>query len=389
MYEITTGTKFETPSSAEAAWFAEVKDVNRIPAKMSEQFRKLFIGGLSYDTTEDSLRGYFEKWGNIVDCVVMRDGNTKRSRGFGFVTYDSVDALNEAQANRPHVIDNKEVESKRATPREEAGKPEARMSIKKVFVGGLKEEVEEDNLRDYFSNYGNVITVDVIMNKETGRKRGFAFVTFDDYDPVDKICLEKEHHISGKRCDVRKALDKKDMQNMPSGGQGGRSMGGGGRGGGRGGGMGGRSSYGGGQGGGRSNYGNNQGGGYGGGYSGGNSYNNGNNYNGGGDNWNSQGGSGGNWGNNQGGGSWDNNQGGGNWGNNQGGGNWGNNQGGGNWDSNQGGGNWGNNQGGGYSGGNQGGYGGGGGNYGGGSGGPMKGGNYSNRSSGKNNIAFI
>lgn len=343
-----------------------------------EQFRKLFIGGLSYDTTEDSLRSYFEKWGNIVDCVVMRDGSTKRSRGFGFVTYDNVDSLNEAQANRPHVIDNKEVESKRATPREDANRPEARMSIKKVFVGGLKEEVTEDQLRDYFSGYGNVTTVDCIVNKETGRKRGFAFVTFDDYDPVDKICLEKDHQISGKRCDVRKALDKKDMmQNNQGGGQG---RGGMGRGGGRGGGSGGRF---GGNRGGQGNYGGNQGNYGSGNYGGGNNYGN-NNYNGGGDNWgNNQGG--GNWGNNQGGGNWDN-QGSGNWGNNQSGGNWGNNQGGGNWDNNQGGNNWGNNQGGGY--GNQGGYGGGGsgsggnGNYGGSSGGPMKGGNYSNRSSG-------
>ena len=44
----------------------------------SEQYRKLFIGGLSYETTEESLKSYFEKWGEIVDCVVMRDPNTKR-----------------------------------------------------------------------------------------------------------------------------------------------------------------------------------------------------------------------------------------------------------------------------------------------------------------------
>ena len=43
-----------------------------------EQFRKLFIGGLSYETTEESLKAHFEKWGEIVDCVVMRDPNTKR-----------------------------------------------------------------------------------------------------------------------------------------------------------------------------------------------------------------------------------------------------------------------------------------------------------------------
>ena len=43
-----------------------------------EQFRKLFIGGLHYDTTEESLKEYFNKWGSVVDCVVMRDPNTRK-----------------------------------------------------------------------------------------------------------------------------------------------------------------------------------------------------------------------------------------------------------------------------------------------------------------------
>uniref|UniRef100_A0A493TJ46 RRM domain-containing protein n=1 Tax=Anas platyrhynchos platyrhynchos TaxID=8840 RepID=A0A493TJ46_ANAPP len=54
--------------------------------KEPEQLRKLFIGGLSFETTDESLRSHFEQWGTLTDCVVMRDPNTKRSRGFGFVT---------------------------------------------------------------------------------------------------------------------------------------------------------------------------------------------------------------------------------------------------------------------------------------------------------------
>ena len=43
-----------------------------------EQNNKLFIGGLSFDTTETSLKTYFSKWGEIKDCIVMRDSQTKR-----------------------------------------------------------------------------------------------------------------------------------------------------------------------------------------------------------------------------------------------------------------------------------------------------------------------
>ena len=43
-----------------------------------EQFRKVFIGGLNYETTEESLKKHFEEWGEAVDCVVLRDTATKR-----------------------------------------------------------------------------------------------------------------------------------------------------------------------------------------------------------------------------------------------------------------------------------------------------------------------
>lgn len=83
-----------------------------------EQMRKLFIGGLNYSTSEEALRAHFEKFGEVVDCVVMRDTQTKRSRGFGFITYSSSSMVDRAQEARPHNVDGREVEPKRAVPRE-------------------------------------------------------------------------------------------------------------------------------------------------------------------------------------------------------------------------------------------------------------------------------
>ena len=71
----------------------------------SETHRKLFIGGLNYSTTDETLREYFSKFGELVDCVVMKFRDTKRSRGFGFVTYENVAMVDECQSNRPHTID--------------------------------------------------------------------------------------------------------------------------------------------------------------------------------------------------------------------------------------------------------------------------------------------
>lgn len=83
-----------------------------------ESLRKLFIGGLDYRTSDDSLKAFFEQWGEIVDVVVMKDPVTKRSRGFGFITYSESKMVDDAMANRPHNIDGRVVETKRAVPRE-------------------------------------------------------------------------------------------------------------------------------------------------------------------------------------------------------------------------------------------------------------------------------
>ena len=71
----------------------------------SETHRKLFIGGLNYSTTDETLKDFFSKFGELVDCVVMKFRDTKRSRGFGFVTYATIEMVDECQRNRPHTID--------------------------------------------------------------------------------------------------------------------------------------------------------------------------------------------------------------------------------------------------------------------------------------------
>ncbi|KAH0500405.1 Heterogeneous nuclear ribonucleoprotein A3 [Microtus ochrogaster] len=102
-------------SSHRCCWGEEGHD-----PKEPEQLRKLFIGGLSFETTDDSLREHFEKWGTLTDCVIMRDPQTKRSRGFGFVTFSCAEEVDAAMCARPHKVDGHVVEPKRAISREDS-----------------------------------------------------------------------------------------------------------------------------------------------------------------------------------------------------------------------------------------------------------------------------
>jgi len=180
----------------------------------SDKFRKLFIGNLSYSTTDDSLREYFRQFGDVVDCIVMKDATTKRSRGFGFVVYSNVSMVDAVQAERPHIVDDHEVDTRRAMPKEELLHRRNLARVRKVFVDSLNETIDESILFEYFSKFGHVDHVDLIRDRGTKRLRGFAFVTFNDYDPVDKAILQKYHMINGRRCEVKKALSKPKTCNV-------------------------------------------------------------------------------------------------------------------------------------------------------------------------------
>uniref|UniRef100_A0A8C9JG67 RRM domain-containing protein n=1 Tax=Panthera tigris altaica TaxID=74533 RepID=A0A8C9JG67_PANTA len=156
-----------------------------------------FIGGLSFETTEENWKNYYQQWGKLTDCVVMSDPVSKRSRGFGFVTFSSVTEVDAAMAARPHSIDGRVVEPKCAVAKKETGKPGAHVTVKKLFFGGTNED-------NYFKKYGKIDTIDIITDRQC-----FGFVTFDDHDPVNKI---KYYTISGHNAKVKTVLCRQEMQ---------------------------------------------------------------------------------------------------------------------------------------------------------------------------------
>ncbi|XP_004384745.1 heterogeneous nuclear ribonucleoprotein A0 [Trichechus manatus latirostris] len=201
----------------------------------NSQLCKLFIGGLNVQTSESGLRGHFEAFGTLTDCVVVVNPQTKRSRCFGFVTYSNVEEADAAMAASPHAVDGNTVELKRAVSREDSARPGAHAKVKKLFVGGLKGDVAEGDLIEHFSQFGTVEKAEIIADKQSGKKRGFGFVYFQNHDAADKAAVVKFHPIQGHRVEVKKAVPKEDIHSggggggsrSSRGGRGGRGRGGG------------------------------------------------------------------------------------------------------------------------------------------------------------------
>lgn len=204
----------------------------------------------------DKLRKYFSAYGKVQDAVVMKDPVTKRSRGFGFITYADIDSVDNALAREPHTIDSRKVEAKRAVPRSDASKetvtpksttastskshsttqttsssvnidalsqkaadgghknvldPRATVndySFNKIFVGGLHYDTRDSDFRSYFEKFGRVITAEVMFNRETHKSRGFGFVVFEQERGAELVCEQEEHIIDAKVVEVKRAIPR-------------------------------------------------------------------------------------------------------------------------------------------------------------------------------------
>jgi RNA recognition motif-containing protein len=126
---------------------------------------------------------------------------------------------------------------------------------KKVFVGGLSFDTTDDELRNGFSRFGEITEAKVIMDRDTGRSRGFGFVSFsDDAAAQNAISEMNGTEFGGRSIRVNEAEERQGggggrggggFRSGPGGGggRGGGGGGGGGRGGGRGGPGGGRGRW--------------------------------------------------------------------------------------------------------------------------------------------------
>ena len=126
----------------------------------------------------------------------------------------------------------------------------------KLFVGNLSFNITENDLQDAFAAHGTVIEANLMMDRATGRPRGFGFVTMSTPEEAQKaIEAMNGKELGGRALTVNIARPREERAGGGGGGgRGGYGGGGGGRGGNRGGGGGGRGGYGGG-GGGRGGYG--------------------------------------------------------------------------------------------------------------------------------------
>jgi len=171
---------------------------------------KIFAGALTQATTTESLQQHFSQYGEC-EAIVMMDKVTGRSRGFGFCTFVEHESLL-AALSKPQVIDGRTADCKVCSPK---GEVLNSYEPNRIFVGGLPQTADESKLREHFSRYGTISEARVMMDKESGRSRGFGYVTFCSAQSCELALANRgansidEKWVEVKRC-TGKALPSKD-----------------------------------------------------------------------------------------------------------------------------------------------------------------------------------
>lgn len=211
---------------------------------------KIFVGGLSWQTTEESLRYHFEQYGPVLSVEVMKDRVTGDPRGFAFVVFTSESTVDLVMEEGRHEINHKVVDVKRAQARGVAppsihenrrskDQPDANTAgaigntapsgvtnsnssnnnnnsklspeqlQNKIFIGGLPPHVDKDELKRVFEQFGAVADAIVMMDQAQQRSRGFGFVTFENgTGGAQKALAAQPVNVHGRMAEVKLATPK-------------------------------------------------------------------------------------------------------------------------------------------------------------------------------------
>ncbi|KAI6171101.1 RNA recognition motif domain containing protein [Aphelenchoides bicaudatus] len=205
---------------------------------------KMFIGGLSWLSTTESMRAYFEKFGPVEECVIMRDAKTKNysklffksglsflnqhvfksglssnqhifkmfndisnSRGFGFVTFENPAHIKRVLSVSDHFLDGKKIDPQIAIRHISPARSVNNIS-RKVFIGGVSQQCTVEDVKNYFSKFGQVEDAILKMDYPKQQHRGFGFMTFVKASTADFVCFIRHHTLKDKVVECKLAEKK-------------------------------------------------------------------------------------------------------------------------------------------------------------------------------------
>lgn len=191
----------------------DVLDSVRTLADGDTTLRKLFIRGLSSDTTSETIRNLFSSYGELEEAIVIFDKNTGKSKGFGFITFKHVDGAIIALKEPSKKIDGRMTVTQLASAGlANSGGSSSDVSLRKIYVGNVPYDIPSERLLGFFLSYGEVEEGPLGFDKVTGKSKGFAFIIYKTEEGARAAIADPMKMIDGHQVVCKMAADNKKVK---------------------------------------------------------------------------------------------------------------------------------------------------------------------------------
>jgi len=181
---------------------------------------KLFLGNLSYDMTDEIIKEFFKDCGTITDVFWLEDKTDGRFLGRGFVTFETLDQARLARAKKDEEVMGRAILIDYARPRADGstggGKQrEARPLSERpegcttVFLGNLDFNIEEDDVKKFAKDCGEIASIRWLTHRDTGDFKGCGFCEFTTSEAVDKFVKLNGQRLNGRPIRIDYAQSKR------------------------------------------------------------------------------------------------------------------------------------------------------------------------------------
>ncbi|XP_075490848.1 UBP1-associated protein 2C-like [Primulina tabacum] len=184
------------PSIAE-----EIKSV----ASADPALRKLFVRGLAWNTSSETLCAAFQEHGEIEEGAVIHDKTTGKSRGYGFITYKDMESAQRALRAPGKMIDGRMAACNLASEGLNNSSSTLDQAQRKLYVGGLSPETSSEMLLSYFGRHGEIEEGSVAYDKDSNKSRGFGFVTYKTVEGAKRALDDPQKILGGRNITVKLA----------------------------------------------------------------------------------------------------------------------------------------------------------------------------------------